>query len=272
VSGSVKSKIPGHLKKLGQTHEHRLLELQLAISGEIRGIHRISSSCCKFQVNLEAFAHPQFVEVLSEQEIVMLYVNLEDANISEPSPQYEEVFLSDDRRLDFEVAISGGRLVITVSYYDPLLDQPHETILEEAAGYVLHYSPELPPDIEHPRTTCELWKRFVTWVPKLRNPYGIGLGIMAGVAVLFNFLLIIPGRERDKAAPLDPNLLLARSQTAGQLSTPERSAMHRTFSVEVRSRTGAVIESGKIDSLRSTTPSRSALKLLSPEGRLLAGN
>src|SRR5260370_39590630 len=65
--------------------------------------------------------------------------------------------------------------------------------------------------------------------------------------------------------------LLAQSREKSLQAIPMDGAEHRTFSFEVRSKRGHHVEAGKVDSLRGAHSSRSAIRLLSGTGKLLAG-
>jgi DNA-directed RNA polymerase specialized sigma24 family protein len=138
--GSGRHTLPKLRKKLRETFEHRPIKLQVAVNGEIRGAQQVTSSLSNFQIKLKPFSRPEFIEILSEQGLCLLYLDLDTADITDPSSQRAEVELSNGRSLIVEITPSGASQVVNVSYYDPLLEDASETrsLDQELSPHLFH--------------------------------------------------------------------------------------------------------------------------------------
>jgi RNA polymerase sigma factor (sigma-70 family) len=271
-SGPNNEKSLGLRRKLQQTYEHRPSKLEVAVNGEVRGAQVITSSHSKFQIKLRPLSQPQFVELLSEQGVRLLYLNLDTQDVSIASPQHAETELSDNRQLSVDVAIRAGARVIEVSYYDPTLDEGFDG-----------YSAEIvePPAISREAETMALEQpeplrtRIRTglsrWFSGHRWQWPISLVVASGV-ILF---LIAFGIERLRKPVIESSLngpaLIAKSIEASRAAVPLHGAIRRTFTLNVRSDKGDLLSSTKVETLRSQVPRRSALRLTTPDGKILAG-
>jgi DNA-directed RNA polymerase specialized sigma24 family protein len=267
-----RSDAPKLRRKLRETFEHRPSKLQIAVNGEIRGGQEVTSARSNFQIKLKPFSRPEFVEVLSEQGLSLFYLDLDNKETTDPSPQRGEVQLSDERSLVVEITLIGGNHVVNVAYYDPLL----EDVSESWTG-----DPKLSPLVDVPnashsvpakarfaaplRDTLSSWRSDLDW----RWPLSFGIATcliaaLVGLPVLKNRL------EKTTVLPT-ATALLTESKHAYEIAVPPHGAEHRTFAFEVRSDKGSLVDSGKVETFRSRIPNRSASRLLSSNGKLIAG-
>jgi DNA-directed RNA polymerase specialized sigma24 family protein len=270
--GSGRHTLPKLRKKLRETFEHRPIKLQVAVNGEIRGAQQVTSSISNFQIKLKPFSHPEFIEILSEQGLCLLYLDLETTDITDPSSQRAEVELSDGRSLIVEITSGGASQVVNVSYYDPLLDEPSETrsLNPELWPLPLH---------EYPTSPSPAWRRFSArirerlsrWLSTFNWRWPLSLGLAtAWVAGLIGLGLFNDSRKKTTVLPT-ASILLTESIRAEQNVIPPQGAVRQTFALEVWSGEGSLLDSIKVESLRSKIPERSASRLLGPSGKLLAG-
>jgi DNA-directed RNA polymerase specialized sigma24 family protein len=271
-TGSSKSPASAAKEKYRQTREHRPKILQLAVDGDRRFSQEVSSASSRFTISLDPLSRPEFVEVLSEQELVLLYLDLNDTDITDPSPQQLEVALSDERTLEIEIKTSGQGLVIGVYYYDPLLEKDRLFALpEESESLLLTVPPSPRKQIDRnigPSILRRRWDLFVSYV---MGHSVVRYGVAASVLGLTIGLLVLTRSKIPVADRPVPEELLRASEESEGVVVPTNAAMHQTFAFEVRSDKGVVLDSGKIDALQSFKPWRSAMKLMRADGKLIAG-
>jgi DNA-directed RNA polymerase specialized sigma24 family protein len=271
-TGSQKSPASGAKEKYRQTQEHRPKMLQLAVDGDSRFSQEVSSASSRFTISLDPLSRPEFVEVLSEQELVLLYLDLNDADIVDPSPQHLEVALSDKRTLAVEITTSGQGLVIGVSYYDPLLEKHRLSALpEESGSLILAAPPSLSKQVDRNIRPSILRRTLASFVSYLMGHSVVQYGLAASILGLTIGLLVLTRSKIPVADRPVPEELLRRSEELEGVVVPMKAAMHQTFAFEVRSDKGVVLDSGKIDALQSFKPRRSAMKLMRADGKLVAG-
>jgi DNA-directed RNA polymerase specialized sigma24 family protein len=258
-------------RRLREVFEHRPETLQVAVNGTVLGSTLVASSFNEINLKLE-LPHPEFVEVLSEQGRRLLYLDLRKSIEIVTGPESAEVQLSDNRRLRAEMTWGAGVPVVHVTYQDPLMDDEPDISSYE-------WSPSLSPAEmftlrsaqEQKQQTPRWWKKLIAplvdadWRPILK--YGGATAIVILLAGLFLHLT----RQRHTAAEPTAATLLQESLQEEARSVPLHGAIHRTFAFEVRSDKGDVLESGNVETFRSLAPKRSAMRLRSANGKILAG-
>jgi DNA-directed RNA polymerase specialized sigma24 family protein len=269
--GSGRHTLPKLRKKLRETFEHRPIKLQVAVNGEIRGAQQVTSSLSNFQIKLKPFSRPEFIEILSEQGLCLLYLDLGAADITDPSSQRAEVELSNGRSLIVDITPSGASQVVNVSYYDPLLEDASETrsLDRELSPHPLHED-LLTPASTKKRFSVRIKEKLFGWLSHFEWTWPLSLGLATAlIVVLIGWVLFNDSR---KATTLpSASALLTESRRAEQSAIPPQGAVRQTFAFEVWSGQGNLLDSGKVESLRSRAPKRSASRLFNPTGKLLAG-
>lgn len=138
------------LKKLRrrgrEVFEHRPSKLQIIVDGQLRGVQTVTGVESRLQLTLKPFSKPEFVEIRSEQGVLMLYFDLEEgAELLEDREVHAD--FSEGRRLTASFCFADGTSVIDVFYFDPLMELPDE-------GDSLDWTPVIPQSGE-PRDTTE---------------------------------------------------------------------------------------------------------------------
>ncbi|WP_263356655.1 RNA polymerase sigma factor [Acidicapsa ligni] len=254
-------------RKFRETFEHRPMKLQVAVNGEVHGVQLITSVHSKFQIKLKPLTRLEFVEVLSEQGVRLLYHDLEDGDIDNPVAQSAEVQLSDDRKLTVVVTLEGGVPVVEVSYFDPLVE---ESSVVDAATFSSGKQNPTRTARSHQKPHSG-WTKFVSWLRDINWTWSRNLVIAALTVLMIALSFIVADRQIGRTKTPIASRLLAEAQHRGEAAIPIGGAAHRTFSFEVRSGNGELLQSGRVETLRGHAPSRTALKLLSANGKLLAG-
>jgi DNA-directed RNA polymerase specialized sigma24 family protein len=271
-SGTDRSDMPKLRRKLRETFEHRPSKLQIAVNGEIRGAQQVTSAHSNFQIKLKPFSRPEFVEVLSEQGLSLLYLDLDNKETADPSPQRGEVELSDERSLVVEITLIGGTHVVNVRYYDPLLDEVSEPwpADPELSQFVdVQGTPNSAPTKRH--SVGLLGNRLSSWISNFDWRWPLSLGIATCLIAALVGLPVLKNRLEKTAVLPSATALLTESKHAYEVGVPSHGAEHRTFAFEVRSDKGSLVDSGKVETFKGRIPNRSASRLLSSKGKLIAG-
>ncbi len=261
-------------KKARDIHEHRPKRLELVVDGEVHSAQQITSATSRFQIKLNSASLPSFIEVRSEQKLRLLCLDVENYDVLESSQLQAEATLSDNRALALELNFGGGAPIVDVSYYDPLLEAA-----DEDWAYDEELRPPVFPEAPHPVAPHEALgalrrlKRILSaWLTKI--DVGWPLSVVSATALMSLLALSMYWASRSNQSfpvQLQAAALLAESQHRADAAIPVRGAAHRTFSLEIRSQDGRVIQSGTVDTLSSTSPRRTAARFLDTKGNLLAG-
>jgi RNA polymerase sigma factor (sigma-70 family) len=263
----------GLRRKLKQTFEHRPAKLEVSVNGEVRGAQLITSSRSKFQIKLRPLSEPQFVELLSEQGVRLLYLELDANDVSVASPKHTETELSDHRHLSLDVATRAGARVIEVSYYDPTLEESADSLPGDLAE-----PPAIRPEdasiaVETRESLlARMRARVSRWLSEHHWQWPMSFMIASAVVFLLLGFTILKSRKAVIETYLSGPALLAKSTEGSDSAVPLHGAVHRTFTLDVRSDKGKLLSSTKVETLKSLAPRRSALRLTTPDGKFLAGS
>ena len=117
-SGGVPTILPKRFKRqLREIREHKPSELRIVVNGDLVSSMRISSDLSEFDLNLPADEAIAFVEILSEQDVQLLFLSANDA-----AEQWAEIQLSDCRTLEVCLQTKGGP-TLRVVYNDPVVEE-----------------------------------------------------------------------------------------------------------------------------------------------------
>jgi DNA-directed RNA polymerase specialized sigma24 family protein len=273
-SGSKQEPLTRMRKKVRDIHEHRPKRLELVVDGEVHGAQQITSAKSRFQIKLTSASLPSFIEVRSEQKLRLLCLDVENYDVMESTELQAEATLSDNRALALELNLGSGSPIVDVSYYDPLLE-----VVDEDWAYDEELRPPVFPETRLPAAPHEmpgLLKRLKrtlwAWLSKIDLGWPLSVVGAAAFMSLVALSMFWASRSRQSfPAQLQAAALLTESQHRADAAIPVHGAAHRTFSLEIRSQDGRLIQSGTVETLRSTSPRRTAARLLDAKGNLLAG-
>ncbi|WP_263357711.1 RNA polymerase sigma factor [Acidicapsa ligni] len=261
-------------KKLQATREHRPKTLEISVDGYVLGAQRVTSALSRFQIVLEPSLRPQYISVLSEQGYSLLYLDLQVPESRWLSARRTEIELSDDRSLLLELSPLAGSSVIDLTYYDPSLEvDDHSWVLEEESLPILEApSEEHPTPAPRPMQPRRLWQSFMAGLSGNRDHLPIGLGAAIGIAALIAVSLPwLAQRQKHSHGVPTATTLLAQAERSAQIAIPAGGATRQTFSLEVRTDSGKLIESATIQTLHGSSPERRASRLIGTNDKLLAG-
>lgn len=259
-------------RKLREVYEHRPKKLQIAVDGQVRGIQTVTGAINNVQIKLQPLQQPSFIEVLSEQGVGLLYLDVQETP-GVPESHAAAVDLSDGRQLSVSLVLSGDAHTVEVYYYDPLFgaefDEPPSAPAPTGADSVSMKNTITRWSIFCNSRRSLYWEDFHHFLRRFRVlSIGMCLLFVAVVGAIggLNWIRV------HNPAPVPPAAsLLALSASRDQGAIPAGGSVRRTFSLTVESLAGKVLQSGQVSYLRQATPSRSAIELHSPAGKLLAG-
>ncbi|HEY2962901.1 MAG TPA: RNA polymerase sigma factor [Pyrinomonadaceae bacterium] len=97
-SGGAPTSVPVKFKhQLRETREHKPSELRIAVNGAQLSSLKVSSELSELNLNLACDEPIEFIEVLSEQDVQLLFLSISDAVVE--ADQWAEIELSDGRIL-----------------------------------------------------------------------------------------------------------------------------------------------------------------------------
>ncbi len=260
-------------KKLADTFEHRPRKLQLAVNGEIHSAHDVTSSVSRFQIKLKPFSHPEFIDIRSDQGLRLLYLDLQTDEFEQQLTTRAEAGFSEGRSLALEVSLNDGCPVVTVHYHDPMLDERSEDwAFEQELQSLAIREEEIPLSVPSwKRFGLGAGKRFLSLFPGLDRRWSLAIALTLGLLAYLFIATEVKVTHRNSAPSVTAASLLDEAKRAASLAIPPHGAVHQTFSFEVRSGKGKLLQAGRVEALRSTIPRRSAMRLTTSTGKLLAG-
>jgi len=117
-SGGVPSILPKRFQRqLREIREHKPSELRIAVNGVPLSSLKVSSDFSELDINLGPDEPVEFVEILSEQGVQLLFLSLDEST----REQWAEIELSDGRTLELCVHPSEGPRLHLI-YKDPVVE------------------------------------------------------------------------------------------------------------------------------------------------------
>ncbi len=119
-------------RKMREIFEHRPRSLQIAIDGKPRSSQKVTAAVSEFHLKLSHTEQPAFIEILSEQDLCMVYLHVLDPAQRSGLEQVERVALSDGRSLEATLSYASDVPTVHVVYRDPVFleDVGTEPLLE----------------------------------------------------------------------------------------------------------------------------------------------
>ena len=262
-------------RQAGEVFEHKPRELCIAVNGYAQGSRRVSSEFNDMQLVLDLAEPIRFVEVFSEQEMRLLFLNVElppGGACVQPS----KVELSDGRSLDLALEFSSPWPTLQVVYHDPAFALPEASTAQgnsehesDAAG--LHVVGESP-EVSGTRDALDalswrargLWRAIFSPRLWLRPGFVTAAVALALVAALLFVRMSVPAVS---AAELLDRTLAAEEEVAAK----EDTVVHRTMQMEERDAgDGSLIARRRIETWRSQRRGATVRRLFDQRGRLLS--
>ena len=117
-SGGMPTVLPKRFKRqLREIREHKPSELRIVVNGDALSSLKVSSDFCEFDLNLPADEPIEFVEILSEQDVQLLFFSTNDSG----DVQWAEIELSERRMLEVCLLLKDGPR-LRVVYKEPVVE------------------------------------------------------------------------------------------------------------------------------------------------------
>lgn len=118
-SGGVPTILPKRFKRqLREIREHKPNELRIVVNGVALSSLKVNSDFSEFDLNLPAVDPVEFVEILSEQDVQLLFLNASESG----EEQWAEIELSESRTLEVCLQVKDGPR-LRVVYSDPVVEE-----------------------------------------------------------------------------------------------------------------------------------------------------
>ena len=125
----IRRSIQGGMERFRKHYEHYPRALMIVVHGDVVAMRDINSASSELKVQVGPEKPMGIVEVLSEQGIPMLTLYAPSLPPEAPPQLRDEVFLSDDRRLELTLSFTSEGVVVDMHYSDPLFG----AVMDEAS-------------------------------------------------------------------------------------------------------------------------------------------
>ena len=263
-------------REAGEVFEHKPSELCISVNGYAQGSRRVSSEFNDMRLVLDLAEPIKFVEVFSEQQTRLLFLNVELPPAG-PCLQPLKVPLSDGRTLDLALEFGSPWPTVQLLYHDPAFATPDASPVDERGRTGLSVAGPRPASVAGDEwggpaepgalrggpfrlLLASFTRRF--WL--LRPGFVSAFVALVLVAVLLFVRISVPAIS---AAELLERTLAAEEQTAADDST----VVHRTMQLEERGAGGgSLIARRRIETWRSHRRGATVRRLFDQGGQLLA--
>ncbi len=270
TGGNINEAVRKHRRRSREIFEHRPKELHFLVNGFVLGSQSINSDLSEQTLDINLTERIGFVEVVSEQEVPLLFVNI-DPPPDGPVKQPARAEFSDGRSLDLELSFSSTWPTLHVVYSDPLL------------------APEQPLNVDESETANQSALRVNDAAMRAERPTRIGEWIKSRLSVLdWKFLyrpstvtailalVVVAALLLTKFLTPHPILsagaLLQQSITAEDaLAARTDQVLHRSISLEEKSTSGDLIARRTIEIWQSAEKKLAARRVYDDKGRLIGG-
>ncbi|HEU4388622.1 MAG TPA: RNA polymerase sigma factor, partial [Blastocatellia bacterium] len=252
-----------------QVFEHEPRELRVAVNGFVLGSQSIGSEFNEQTINVNLSERIGFVEVFSEQDVRLLFFNVEPAPDG-PIEQIAHVKLSEGRSLEVSLEFDNTWPRIRALYHDPSLSLPVESeegIYDHAAAREID-GLSLPKPERLPRGRLNIRERLRGWT----SPFGLLLrpgAITAGLALILIAIMVL---LKLPAPAVSAAELLRRSSAAeGSLAETPETAFRRMITVEELRNGGRVTARRRVEVWSSGEHGLKVRRVYDEKDQLIAG-
>ncbi|HEX7174047.1 MAG TPA: sigma-70 family RNA polymerase sigma factor [Pyrinomonadaceae bacterium] len=268
--------------------EHRPQELCVAVNGRVLATQSAGASRCEQTLALPLAEGVEFIEVFSEQEVRLLFIDVNEHLAGARQSLSASVALSDERTLAATLSFGDAWPTVQVVYEDPLLHAAAQANAanESARANDATHSPrvagasddsgarvmgEAAASIRPPRAL-----KISEWLTKVSARLtGAGFrlrpaALTAALAIVVVAALLLTRVSTPTASAAE---LLDRSAAAeDKLATDAALVLHRTYFVEESpAAAGAAVTRLRVEVWQSAARALKLRRVLDRENRLVAG-
>ncbi|HEX7316607.1 MAG TPA: RNA polymerase sigma factor [Pyrinomonadaceae bacterium] len=252
-------------KRARDVFEHRPRELCVSVNGRPVGAQRIGSIVNEQKLNVGANEEVSFVEVYSEQDVRLLYLDTALWPAEADGGCVVSVNLSDRRTLEARLSYVDSAPTVQVVYRDPLMAFEPEAAYEDESRREETRGRLLSPLVA-------AWRGLVKFLGRLLNPFAVlrpgavaaGLAVLVVAALLFTKLYVPPVSAAE---------LLRRAAAAEESNAVGSSQIqHRTvFVEEARADGRGAVTRRRVETWQGGASGIRLRRLYDEQGRLVAG-
>lgn len=252
-------------KRARDVFEHRPRELCVSVNGRPVGAQKVGSVVNEQKLNVGAGEEVSFVEVFSEQDVRLLYLDLSLWPAEADGGCVVSVGLSDRRTLETRLSYVDSAPTVQVVYRDPLMAFEPEAAYEDESRREETRGSLISPLVAAGRGLLKFLGRLFNPFASLRpGAVAAGLAVLVVAALLFTKLYVpsVSAAEllRRAAAAEESNAL-----GAGQVQ-------HRTVFVEEAQAGGrGAVTRRRVETWQSGASGIRLRRLYDEQGRLVAG-
>ena len=257
-SGSAGKPVKSLTRRAKEVFEHSPRELRISVNGFILGSQRIGAEVSEQTLNVNAGEKIGFVEVFSEQEIRLAFMNVQ-APPDGPVRQRAAIPLSEGRTIELAVSFSDPWPTVHALYQDPAAVRALDTVEATAAIRAL------PASARRASLLSDWWRRIAA--------SGILLRPASITAALVILLIGILTFFRVPSRPALASELLRRAGALEEAARADSSfVVHRALSLEERVLgSGSPVSRRRIESWAGGKNALKARRFYDEQGKLIAG-
>ncbi len=257
-TGSAGKPVKSLTRRAKEVFEHSPRELRISVNGFILGSQKIGAEVSEQTLNVNAGEKIGFVEVFSEQEIRLAFMNVQPPPDG-PVRQTAAIALSEGRTIELSVSFSDPWPTVHAVYQDAAAGRSSDTGQELAAVRAL------PATAPRASLLSGLWQRITASGILLRPG-----SITAALAILLIGILAF------FRVPSRPALAAELLHRAGALEEAARAdsnfVVHRALSLEERvPGSGSPVSRRRIESWAGGRSALKARRFYDEQGKLIAG-
>ena len=281
AGGATEDEITRCRRRAREVFEHKPQELCVAVNGRVLGAQRASGARCEQRLAVTLAEELEFVEVFSEQEVRLLFLEVGGRRARGAEPLSARASLSDERRVEATINLDGPWPMVEVVYEDSRLaaesapqamSSPHSLRAAATAAGVGEDSGAgggaTAAGLRPARNLPALAAKLSGWLAGTRlfmKPAALtaALALLVAGALIFTRLHV----PAVSAAELLKRSALAEDQAAADVG----SVVHRTFHVEGSAGKGAQTARQRVEVWQSAARGLKLRRVYDREGLLVAG-
>lgn len=259
---------------LARMQQHCPRELKIAVNGRIRASQKITSRVNEFHIPLTLQVRIQFIEVISEQGLCLLYAPILAPHESADGEQVFEVEFDSSHSLRLVYSVTGLEQRIHLLYLD---DSLAARVPEKAEAEVIGDSALRSAVAREPGPLLEtlrgLTRKACHWI-------GIGIGIansiprpfaIACALFLLSVGILLTGKQRvERQLEEQSETAAVLNRLAGQFAAiPGGTYLHATYRIELVQKDRS-LQLGSLDSWTAAGGKRVDRRWLDARGAVLA--
>jgi DNA-directed RNA polymerase specialized sigma24 family protein len=210
-------------ERFREVYEHEPRQLNIVVNGSVLATQDVNSIWNRQEVKLGSEVRPEYIQVISEQDICLLAMHVDSAAAEVEQEIHHEIDLSNDRQIRARLRFTTVGVLVQVAYYAPEeVEAESECELDEMEEAESAEHDSKSQNIENEADPSRpSWSRLWGRLPRLHLPEMTPALAAAGILALI--FMIAGGFWLKSRLSTDPNQLLARAVAANTEATSSAS-------------------------------------------------